>query len=186
MELVMSISWNNLSVCSWSVLSNLVHFCEDVNLVWMKTLGLKIGLLCGRVGSDMPLYDILNEFQKGGSHLAAVVKAKSKRKDDGPSHEESAKDGLDDCKQETGEADLEKGIQIVATGDKRSDKNGPEIISRNLEENGKREIRRVRFSEPQQGSTGQADDVKEGEVIGIITMEDVMEELLQVSVNLRI
>ncbi len=152
----------------------------------MKTLGLKIGLLCGRVGSDMPLYDILNEFQKGGSHLAAVVKAKSKRKDDGPSHEESAKDGLDDCKQETGEADLEKGIQIVATGDKRSDKNGPEIISRNLEENGKREIRRVRFSEPQQGSTGQADDVKEGEVIGIITMEDVMEELLQVSVNLRI
>jgi hypothetical protein len=46
MELVMNISWNNLSVCSWSVLSNLVHFCEDVNLVWMKTLVLKIGLLC--------------------------------------------------------------------------------------------------------------------------------------------
>jgi metal transporter CNNM len=132
-----------------------------------------------RVGSDMPLYDILNEFQKGSSHLAAVVKAKSKRKDDRPSHEESAKDGLDDRKQETGEADLEKGIQIVATGDKRSDKNGPEIISRNLEENGKRETRCVRFSEPQRGSTGQADDVKEGEVIGIITMEDVMEELLQ-------
>ncbi|CAK9874862.1 unnamed protein product, partial [Sphagnum jensenii] len=132
-----------------------------------------------RVGSDMPLYDILNEFQKGSSHLAAVVKAKSKRKDDGPSHEESAKDGSDDCKQETGEADLEKGIQIVATGDKRSDKNGPEIISRNLEENGKRETRRVRFSEPQRGSTGKEDYVKEGEVIGIITMEDVMEELLQ-------
>ncbi len=143
-------------------------------------------IVCGRVGSDMPLYDILNEFQKGSSHLAAVVKAKSKRKDDGPSHEESAKDGLDDCKQETGEADLEKGIQIVATGDKRSDKNGPEIISGNLEENGKRETRRVRFSEPQRGSTGKEDDVKEGEVIGIITMEDVMEELLQVSLNLRI
>ncbi|KAF7098154.1 hypothetical protein CFC21_099916 [Triticum aestivum] len=31
-----------------------------------------------RVPSDMPLYDILNEFQKGGSHMAAVVKAKPK------------------------------------------------------------------------------------------------------------
>ncbi|AQK85716.1 Putative DUF21 domain-containing protein [Zea mays] len=31
-----------------------------------------------RVPSDMPLYDILNEFQKGSSHMAAVVKAKPK------------------------------------------------------------------------------------------------------------
>ncbi|CAL5393038.1 unnamed protein product [Camellia sinensis] len=30
--------------------------------------------------ADMPLYDILNEFQKGGSHLAAVVRAKGKNK----------------------------------------------------------------------------------------------------------
>ncbi|EFJ05730.1 hypothetical protein SELMODRAFT_431347 [Selaginella moellendorffii] len=33
-----------------------------------------------RVPADMPLYDILNEFQKGNSHMAAVVKAKMKRK----------------------------------------------------------------------------------------------------------
>ncbi|GJU76697.1 hypothetical protein Tco_1273767, partial [Tanacetum coccineum] len=31
-----------------------------------------------RVPADMPLYDILNEFQKGGSHMAAVVKVKNK------------------------------------------------------------------------------------------------------------
>ncbi|CAI0430191.1 unnamed protein product [Linum tenue] len=33
-----------------------------------------------RVPSDMPLYDILNEFQKGSSHMAAVVRAKGKSK----------------------------------------------------------------------------------------------------------
>ena len=27
-----------------------------------------------RVSEDMPLYDILNEFQKGHSHMAVVVK----------------------------------------------------------------------------------------------------------------
>ncbi|KAG9138499.1 hypothetical protein Leryth_012777 [Lithospermum erythrorhizon] len=32
-----------------------------------------------RVPADMPLYDILNEFQKGSSHMAAVVKVKSKK-----------------------------------------------------------------------------------------------------------
>ncbi|XP_062088351.1 DUF21 domain-containing protein At4g14240-like, partial [Humulus lupulus] len=33
-----------------------------------------------RVPADMPLYDILNEFQKGNSHMAAVVKTKGKSK----------------------------------------------------------------------------------------------------------
>lgn len=28
----------------------------------------------GRVSEEMPLYDILNEFQKGHSHMAVVVK----------------------------------------------------------------------------------------------------------------
>ncbi|XP_024363573.1 DUF21 domain-containing protein At2g14520 isoform X3 [Physcomitrium patens] len=33
-----------------------------------------------RVGEEMPLYDILNEFQKGHSHMAVVVKYKEKSK----------------------------------------------------------------------------------------------------------
>ncbi|KAL0457282.1 UNVERIFIED_CONTAM: DUF21 domain-containing protein [Sesamum latifolium] len=33
-----------------------------------------------RVPADMPLYDILNEFQKGSSHMAAVVKSKRRNK----------------------------------------------------------------------------------------------------------
>ncbi|KAJ1439260.1 DUF21 domain-containing protein [Sesbania bispinosa] len=30
-------------------------------------------ILLKRVPSDMPLYDILNEFQKGSSHMVVVV-----------------------------------------------------------------------------------------------------------------
>lgn len=30
----------------------------------------------GRVGENWPLYDILNEFQKGHSHMAVVIKCK--------------------------------------------------------------------------------------------------------------
>lgn len=33
-----------------------------------------------RIPSDIPLYDILNVFQKGSSHMAAVVKVKERTK----------------------------------------------------------------------------------------------------------
>lgn len=33
-----------------------------------------VNISVDRVGEEMPLYDILNEFQKGHSHMAAVVK----------------------------------------------------------------------------------------------------------------
>ena len=34
-------------------------------------------LLCFRVPDNLPLYDILNEFQKGHSHMAVVIKQAS-------------------------------------------------------------------------------------------------------------
>lgn len=33
-------------------------------------------LICNRVYDCLPLYDILNQFQKGHSHMAVVVKCK--------------------------------------------------------------------------------------------------------------
>ncbi|KAI4304098.1 hypothetical protein MLD38_039654 [Melastoma candidum] len=37
-----------------------------------------LGIVFGRVPADMPLYDILNEFQKGCSHMRPVVKSRGK------------------------------------------------------------------------------------------------------------
>jgi CBS domain containing-hemolysin-like protein len=115
-------------------------------------LGLPLIAICGatcRVPSDMPLYDILNEFQKGGSHMAAVTKVKSKKKAKSKPQETDA----------NSEADLEKGLQ---------DENSSEIESKKAEEDDLN------------------DQVNEGEVIGILTLEDVMEELLQVRLTSHI
>ncbi|KAG2267464.1 hypothetical protein Bca52824_062019 [Brassica carinata] len=45
-----------------------------------STFSLDVTTKLDWVPSDMPLYDILNEFQKGSSHMAAVVKVKDKDK----------------------------------------------------------------------------------------------------------
>lgn len=56
-------------------LSVLMIICSDnFNLYKLSVLSLCCFSLANRVGENWPLYDILNQFQKGQCHMAVVVK----------------------------------------------------------------------------------------------------------------
>ncbi|XP_028761063.1 DUF21 domain-containing protein At4g14240-like [Neltuma alba] len=119
-----------------------------------------------RVPSDMPLYDILNEFQKGSSHMAAVIKVRGKGKMT-PVTAEGQKNVED--KINVGDSQLttpllmkQKLESVVVDIDQHS--NPPHV-------------NQVSSSQATINDIVSAD--AEDEVIGIITLEDVFEELLQ-------
>lgn len=110
----------------------------------------------------MPLYDILNEFQKGSSHMAAVVKTKGKSRKP-PTLEE-----------EPNEERVTFQYSQSATPN-RSSKQGDKAESVTIDVE-----TAARLTAQTNGVPYSAEDIEEGEVIGIITLEDVFEELLQV------
>lgn len=131
----------------------------------------------GRVPSDMPLYDILNEFQKGSSHMAAVVKVKGKSKAlpptlDGEESEENKVSGTES--------------QLTTPLLRKHDENSDSVvldIDRTSKTSGisRQPSYRRNDASSINGLSHSSEDIEDGEVIGIITLEDVFEELLQVN-----
>ncbi|XP_042042928.1 DUF21 domain-containing protein At2g14520-like [Salvia splendens] len=130
-----------------------------------------------RVPETMPLYDILNEFQKGHSHMAVVVRQCNKAADKPPSTD-AAGDAVKDVRVDIGGSShknvkskipLQKWKSLPNTGS-NSFKGTP---------------RSKKWAKNMYSDILQIDEnplpmhPEEEEAVGIITMEDVIEELLQ-------
>ncbi|XP_010028065.2 DUF21 domain-containing protein At2g14520 isoform X1 [Eucalyptus grandis] len=131
-----------------------------------------------RVPGSMPLYDILNEFQKGHSHMAVVVRECNDKEHSAADQQNEAREVKVDI---FGEQDHHgkclkekrpiKKLKVLKGGDAK-ELHKAASKSRKWAKDFHSEV--LHFSEDSLLKLAE-----EGEAIGIITLEDVIEEILQ-------
>ncbi|GAV75373.1 DUF21 domain-containing protein [Cephalotus follicularis] len=142
-----------------------------------------------KVQENLPLYDILNEFQKGHSHMAVVVKQCDKMEERQPSSNLPDMTGfsshkLDSAREVRLDIDGEKPAQEKILKSKRSFHkwksfpNNGENSFRGNSTRGKKWNKDM-YSDILHLNGNPLPKLPEEEAVGIITMEDVIEELLQ-------
>ncbi|XVF36108.1 hypothetical protein REPUB_Repub19eG0029900 [Reevesia pubescens] len=140
-----------------------------------------------RVSEDMPLYDILNEFQKGHSHIAVVYKDLTESKE--------RLEFKDSCKKRRGEPETSRKDDQEVGSTKKSglkldsqDVQTPATNSDGFQQTKKSPPATPAFKKRHRGCSYCILDIENApipefpsneEVVGVITMEDVIEELLQ-------
>ncbi|KAI3969996.1 hypothetical protein MKW92_041648 [Papaver armeniacum] len=138
-----------------------------------------------RVPENMPLYDILNEFQKGHSHMAVVIRHHNKSttpesKTLADAYKDSVRVDIDG-EQMQQEKTLKKQVSLQRW--KSFPYNGKDKYNSN--KGTPRTMRSKKFARDIDADVLQIDDnplpklSEEEEAVGIITMEDLIEELLQ-------
>lgn len=131
-----------------------------------------------RVPETTPLYDMLNEFQKGHSHMAVVVrKQNSELSTSEYTEKETAKEvrvDIDSGQQaREGHLKSKRSLKMLKSLPKSTDELQREIAK------GKRWSKNVDSEILHIDENPLSELAEDGEAIGIITMEDVIEELLK-------
>ncbi|KAL6123178.1 hypothetical protein ACLB2K_075701 [Fragaria x ananassa] len=144
-----------------------------------------------RVYSNWPLYDILNQFPKGHSHMAAVVR--NKKDVNGQREIDARSSRLDSVRAESkglnspinGKEHPSNAIDISSVYSSESTEYSTPLSEYVMEQDEDLTQTHYKRHKKQGGgnvsneSVGSIQSHLDEEVIGIITMEDVMEELLQ-------
>ncbi|KAE8100230.1 hypothetical protein FH972_018152 [Carpinus fangiana] len=151
-----------------------------------------------RVSEDMPLYDILNEFQKGHSHIAVVYKDNEKKEVSKKGKGGEQLEFKDSCKKHRGKSEASPNKDNLDAGPASATKNvGTESKSDDgltamAKIDGGQQMKKnpqaAAFKKRHRGCSFCILDIESAaipefpsneEVVGVITMEDVIEELLQ-------